>query len=95
LTYRHFPYKAWNAVGELVDNSTQSYFENRRALDRRLKKDSTNFAVRIDYSRDELFSIYDNAMGMDLEDLTRAVQLAAPPPVTSGRSEFGMGMKTG
>ena len=33
-------------------------------------------------------------MGMDLEDLQRAVQLAAPPPDTSGRGEFGMGMKT-
>ena len=29
LTYRHFPYKAWNAIAELVDNSSQSYFENR------------------------------------------------------------------
>jgi hypothetical protein len=33
-------------------------------------------------------------MGMDLEDLQRAVQLAAPPANRSGRSEFGMGMKT-
>src|ERR1700729_2126627 len=93
LTYQHFPYKAWNAVAEMVDNSVQSYLDNRAALNRQLRKDNDRFAVKIDYSSDQLFSIWDNATGMDLEDLHRAVQLAAPPPNTAGRSEFGMGMK--
>ena len=30
LTYRHFPYKAHNAVAELVDNSVQSYLDNKK-----------------------------------------------------------------
>ena len=94
LTYQHFPYKAWNAVAELVDNSVQSYLDNKAVLDQQYEKDNTRFFVRIDYSSDEIFSIWDNAMGMDLTDLNRAVQLAAPPPNRSGRSEFGMGMKT-
>lgn len=94
LTYRHFPYKAWNAVAELVDNSVQSYSDNKPALNAQLKQDKDTLFVRIDHSTDELFSIWDNAMGMDLTDLDRAVQLAAPPPNQSGRSEFGMGMKT-
>jgi hypothetical protein len=95
LTYSHFPYKSWNAVAELIDNSTQSYIDNRKALDKQLKKDKARFAVRIDLDRkSDLFSVVDNAMGMDLDDLRRAVQLAAPPDDTSGRSEFGMGMKT-
>jgi hypothetical protein len=94
LTYQHFPYKPWNAVAELVDNSVQSYLDNKTVLNRQLKKDKEHFFVRIDHSSDDLFSIWDNAMGMDLTDLHRAVQLAAPPPNTSGRSEFGMGMKT-
>jgi hypothetical protein len=93
-TYQHFPYKSWNAVAELVDNSVQSYTDNKTALNKQLKKDNAHFSVRVDHSSDELFSIWDNAMGMDLKDLHRAVQLAAPPPDTSGRSEFGMGMKT-
>jgi hypothetical protein len=94
LTYQHFPYKAWNAVAELVDNSVQCYLDNKSALNRQLKKDHERFFVRIDHSTDALFSIWDNALGMDLTDLHRAVQLAAPPPNRSGRSEFGMGMKT-
>jgi hypothetical protein len=94
LTYRHFPYKTWTAVAELVDNSTQSYMDHKKVLDKQLKKEKEPFAVRIFLQQDESFSIVDNAMGMDLEDLSRAVQLAAPPEDTSGRSEFGMGMKT-
>ena len=94
LTYQHFPYKAWNAVAEMVDNSVQSYLDNKTALDQEYGKDKDRFFVRIDYSSDEIFSIWDNAMGMDLTDLNRAVQLAAPPPNRNGRSEFGMGMKT-
>src|SRR6266508_162126 len=93
LTYRHFPYKAWNAVAELVDNSSQSYLDNKDQLDPLLQAAGQPFAVRIDSARD-IFSVVDNAMGMDLDDLRRAVQLAAPPPDTSGRGEFGMGMKT-
>src|SRR3954453_10509083 len=93
LTYQHFPYKAWNAVAELVDNSVQSYLDNKKELDKELKVDKEHFSVRIDHSSDELFSIWDNAMGMDMADLRRAVQLAAPPPNTSGRSGFGMGLK--
>jgi hypothetical protein len=94
-TYRHFPYKVWNAVAELVDNSVQSYTDNQAVVDKQLKEDKAHFSVRVDHSTDgELFSIWDNAMGMDMDDLRRAVQLAAPPPNTSGRSEFGMGMKT-
>lgn len=94
LTYRHFPYKAWYAVGELVDNSTQSYFSYQATLDEAYEQEGSGLAVRIDFERDEMLSIVDNAMGMDLDDLQRAIQLGTPPPDTSGRSEFGMGMKT-
>ena len=94
LTYRHFPYKAWYAVGELVDNSTQAYFSNRAVLDEAFAREGTGLAVRIDFERDEMLSVVDNAIGMDLTDLQQAIQLGTPPPDTSGRSEFGMGMKT-
>jgi hypothetical protein len=94
LTYRHFPYKPWNAIGELVDNSSQSYFDNEDVLEPLMRERGEVFTVRIHFERDVVLSVADNAMGMDLEDLQRAVQLAAPPPNTKGRSEFGMGMKT-
>jgi hypothetical protein len=94
LTYRHFPYRVWTAVAELVDNSTQSYFDHKKELDKQMGADGEAFAVRIFLDKNDLFSIHDNAMGMDLNDLSHAVQLAAPPENTSGRSEFGMGMKT-
>ena len=63
LTYKHFPYKPWNAVAELVDNSVQSYLDNKRALNKQLKADKEHFSVRIDHAKEELFSIWDNAMG--------------------------------
>ena len=95
LTYRHFPYKTWTAVSELIDNSTQNYLDHRAVVDKQLKKDKQHFAVRIELdSKEQFFSLVDNALGMDLDDLAHAVQLAAPPDDTSGRSEFGMGMKT-
>lgn len=93
-TYKHFPYKAWNAIAELVDNSSQNYLDNKAKLDKVLAEEGERFAVRVDFDRDEMISIVDNAMGMDLADLQRALQLAAPPPNTDGRSEFGMGLKT-
>ena len=94
LTYRHFPYKPWNAVGELIDNSSQAYFDNRVELDAVMSARGEVFTVRIHFERDVILSVSDNAMGMDLQDLQRAVQLAAPPTNRTGRSEFGMGMKT-
>lgn len=94
LTYRHFPYKAWYAVGELVDNSTQSYFSNEEVLNAAYASSGEQLEVRVDFDRDRMLSIVDNAMGMDLADLSRAIQLGTPPEDTSGRSEFGMGMKT-
>ncbi len=94
-TYKHFPYKAWYAVGELVDNSTQSYFDHRTELDPALERVGTKFQVTIDFdAQKRILVVADNAMGMDLAELRRAVQLAAIPPVTTGRCEFGMGLKT-
>ncbi len=94
-TYKHFPYKAWYAVGELVDNSTQSFFDHRGELEKALSAKGEKFQVSIDFDpKTRVLTVSDNAMGMDLEELKRAVQLAALPPDVSGRCEFGMGLKT-
>ena len=39
-------------------------------------------------------TIVDDAHGMELEELTRAVVLDRPPPDPTGRCEYGMGLKT-
>jgi hypothetical protein len=94
-TYKNYPYKAWYAVAELVDNSTQAYFDNQKEMDAVFKKEETGLEVSIDFDPEtRTLEVFDNSVGMDLETLSHAVLLAEPPANTSGRSEFGMGMKT-
>ena len=42
----------------------------------------------------EKLRIVDNAMGMSFSELEHALHVARPPENTSGRSKYGMGMKT-
>jgi Histidine kinase-, DNA gyrase B-, and HSP90-like ATPase len=93
--YKRLAYQTWYALAELVDNSTQSYFNNAEELDRVFAREDTKLTVRVVYDRDQqLIRITDNAMGMSLEELDNALQIARIPAITSGRSEFGMGLKT-
>ena len=99
-SYKRLSYTAWHALAEFVDNSTQSYFDNRESLDRLQGDDAlTPLKVSIDYSRKKdsfegIITITDNAMGMSAEELERAMQVARPPANTTGRSRYGMGLKT-
>ena len=45
-------------------------------------------------SEKNALTIVDNAHGMEMEELTRAVVLDRPPPDPTGRCEYGMGLKT-
>ena len=93
--YRRMDYKIWYALAEFIDNSTQSYFNDRKILDPIYKEEGECLEVRISYDRDEgLMRIVDNAMGMDYDELERALQVAVPPENRSGRCRYGMGMKT-
>ncbi|NYT10196.1 MAG: hypothetical protein GKC09_09740 [Methanosarcinales archaeon] len=95
-TYQRLSYKPWFAISEFVDNSTQNYFENREALQKAFKNESEGrltISISYDGERNTL-EIKDNANGMDTSELTRAVVLNRKPPITTGRSEFGMGLKT-
>ena len=70
--YQRWNYKWWYALAEFVDNSTHNYFANREALDRQFTLDDARFEIKITVDRDgdnEIIEIYDNAMGMDLEEL--------------------------
>ncbi|PAF55081.1 ATP-binding protein [Mycoplasmopsis agassizii] len=94
-TYKHLTYEPWTAIAEFVDNSTQSYFDNRSEL--RSLPGFGKLIIDIKYDvtdKGEILTIHDNAYGMDLRDFKRAIRIDKPPLNTSGRNEFGMGLKT-
>jgi len=95
-SYRRLAYSPWHAIAEFVDNSTQSYFDNRAVLDEQLQKDEDRLlTVSIVYDKNnDLLRVADNAMGMSVLELEQALHVARPPANTSGRSKYGMGMKT-
>lgn len=96
-SYRRMDYEIWYALAEFVDNSTQSYINNKAALDDAYERDGEGLEVRITYERkgsEPLFRIVDNAMGMDYDELQRALRIATPPENPYGRCRYGMGMKT-
>lgn len=91
--YKRLAYRWWYAFAEFVDNYSQSYFDNRAILDAALDKTQEPFKVTI-VTDDDLVRISDNAMGMDLEALRSAMVVGVPPKDTTGRSQYGLGMKT-
>src|SRR5215469_6437942 len=94
-SYKRLPYKPWHALAEFVDNSTQSYFNNRVPLDKAYETEGTSLEVSIVYEKDGdgLIRISDNAMGMSRDDLERAMHIGLQPAYTDGRSRYGLGMK--
>jgi len=96
--YRRMAYEWWFAIAEFVDNSTQSFVDNRIPLERAMQSEDggTGFYVKITHDRGSggLLSIEDNGLGMNLEDIERAMEVGVPPANTSGRSKYGLGMKT-
>ena len=100
--YRRLAYTPWHALAEFVDNSTQSYSDNRDVLDQQFQAagpdDENALTVAIVYDRNDkrggFLRIADNAMGMSKAELENALHVARPPANTDGRSKYGMGMKT-
>lgn len=94
-SYRRLSYTPWHAIAELVDNATQSYVDNKVSLDLALEAAGGDFVVSIVYDRsNDLLRVSDNAMGMSFSELSRALQVGLPPANPTGRSRYGMGMKT-
>lgn len=94
-TYKRISYEPRTALAEFVDNSTQSFYDHKEEL--YATKYYKGLEVEIDYTEDPTIGdeivIRDNAFGMDYSDFQRAVILDRPPQNTSGRNEFGMGLK--
>jgi hypothetical protein len=97
-SYQRLSYTPWHAIAEFVDNSTQSYLDNKEQIDEQLKKEDQVFEVSVVYEPNQdngLLRVSDNAMGMSFSELERALHIAIPPVNPTGRSRYGMGMKTG
>jgi hypothetical protein len=88
-------YRAWYALGELVDNAIDSYLTNK---DRLRAAEGSDFRLRIviDVEAQDggFIKVWDNAAGIAAKDYTRAFVTAEPPTDSAGLSQFGIGMKS-
>lgn len=95
-TYKRLSYQPWTAIAEFVDNSTQSFYDHKDELMAQKYAKGLNITIRYieDAVEGDRLEITDDAYGMEWTDFQRAVVLDRPPKNTSGRNEFGMGLKT-
>lgn len=91
LTYQKMDQSLEQIFKELIDNSTQSFFDNREELN---KIGIDKCIVKIEIKEDEI-TITDNAYGMNKEQFGRALRLNSRPknPKKGSRNQFGMGLK--
>lgn len=93
--YKRLSYTPWHAIAEFIDNSTQSYFNNKATLDTRFKLENDVLNVDIVYERDDdTLRISDNSIGMSYNELESALYVGKPPLNSNGRSKYGLGLKT-
>lgn len=92
--FPHMRYREWYAIGELVDNSLQSWMSNRLRL-REVDGSAYRLEIHITVESADggLITIRDNAAGIAAKDWGRAFQVAEPPSDATGLSQFGVGMK--
>lgn len=90
--YRHMNNRVWYALAEFVDNSIQSYLDNKELL-HRIEGPDYQLKVSIDVEPGNYIIIRDNAAGIDSINFRRAFEPANIPLDATGLSEFGMGMK--
>lgn len=83
-------YKPWYAIAEFVDNSTQSFFSHIRDF-----QDINHVSINIKYDNEnKTLTVIDNAYGMDLNELSTALNIESSNLKKMGRNEFGVGLKT-
>jgi hypothetical protein len=96
--YALFPslrYSPWVALGEMVDNSIQSYQEHKQELID-LHGPEYKLRIEINYSGGDnpTIQLIDNAAGIYTKDIERAFTPAMPPANKKGISQYGIGMKS-
>ena len=96
--YALFPslrYSPWVALGEMVDNSIQSYLQHKDEL---IELNGPSYKLRIDINftggENPTIQIVDNAAGIYTKDIARAFTPAMPPTDRTGISQYGIGMKS-
>ena len=89
-TFKFIQNKPHFALGEFVDNSIQSYLDNKEQLERLI--DGYKPRIEITVS-DNKISVLDNCAGISIADEERAFMVAASNPNIAGIGTFGMGMK--
>jgi hypothetical protein len=97
-SYKRLAYETWYALAEFVDNSTQAYFNNKVALDPVYETTGKVLTVEITAGEDgkgKFIRIEDNSIGMSEAELKNALHIGKPPKDTTGRSRYGLGLKTG
>ena len=94
-TFKNISYHPWTAIAEFVDNSTQSYFDNKDRLIQTKYWNGLDIQVifRTESGKPVELIVKDNAFGMDFHDFQRAIVLDSKP-ISVSRGEFGMGLKT-
>lgn len=86
-TYTTLNYSWRHALGELVDNSVDSYLEHIKQL-------SDGIEIRITYDhKEKRLVISDTAYGMDEDSLNAAVQIGKGKSWKKGIGRYGLGLK--
>ena len=89
-TYRTLTYKWRHAIGEMIDNSVDSYLENKDEL-----KDGVDIWINYNGKAKTLL-IKDNAYGMNSERIAEAVQITrrhGSNYYSGGIGHYGLGLK--
>lgn len=95
--YALFPamtYKPWVAIGELVDNSIDSYVKNQKQLLKLNPKYKLRIDIGIDQGEDPRIVVEDNAAGIAKDRVELAFSPASPNPDLTGIGRYGIGMKS-
>lgn len=85
-----YPYNLGSALSEYVDNSVQSFLDNKE----KLNKEKINVTITVDFSdkSNKKITIEDDGAGITDSDLKRAMKPAFKPN-EQNLNEFGIGMK--
>jgi hypothetical protein len=86
-TYRRLSYRPWYAIAEFVDNSTQNYYDHKDELLSVYQLDPNGSCLSVSVIYDDekrSLLISDNAYGMEMDELQRAVALNKPPKIDQG-----------
>jgi hypothetical protein len=87
---KNYPFKAANVFAEFIDNSRQSYKDNKQLLEK-INKDY-KLQINIIKQVDKII-ITDNAAGISDEKIKNAFEPGRIPENNQGANEFGIGLK--